>query len=150
MSLEEKLAENTAALLANTAILTKIASSAPAAADKPKGTRGKKAAEEGGEDTGGDATFDVKALAAVREEVKDWLSEFKANEADPETAERRKVLDAALIKLGGGKTPIKIADISDDAMTARVKAWIDKKNAEGRLTGPLEDDEAGAADDDEI
>lgn len=151
MALEEAIAKLCTLVERQNAILEKISAEGSAAKASSGGTtKGRGRPKKGAEDDDGEgASFDPERLAAVREKVKEWLTEFKADEDDPETAKRREVLDEALTKLGDG-TLIKIAEITDDSMTERVETWIEKKIKAGRLTPAPKAAKGKGGEDDDI
>lgn len=150
MSLEEQISRlNDNVEKQNTLLETMLSKAGAAVADKTaaKPTKTTKAKKEAAGDDDSGAGFDAEKLAEVREKVKGWLVEFKADEDDPETAKRRELLDAALTKLGDGEK-ITIAEITDDAMVARVEKWIDTKIEAGRQTPEPKKKAAKGGDDD--
>ena len=136
MSLEEKLDRLAEAVEKNTEILTKIAAGKPGSAasgdgEKPKSTRGKKAAASDDGDSGGDDdAVDAEALKKTVRRLAGWLKEFAEDEDDPENDARNEKLAEMIKKLGVAK----VSEVTTEKDRGRVEKWIDARIEEGRTT----------------
>jgi thioredoxin-like negative regulator of GroEL len=167
MSLEEALNRNSDAVEKQNELLSKMLATAAAktGATTTKATADDAAGDDADKKTSTKRTSkkaDAKKDGADVEEafndlkaaLQNWLGEFKANEADPETEARKTLLSETFKKLGVGKLP-EIAE--DREKIDKLSNWletkakpVDKGHGEGRLTAvPSDDDGAGSEDDDD-
>lgn len=167
MSLEQVIAENTAAMTKMSELMAQMlsaASGAPAVKgddeEKPKRTRTTKSKD----DAQSDSKEDEKSKAAgadektgpTYEEVKAlcsaWLGEFSKVEGDPETAARKESFKAAITKLTGKEGAL-LSDVKTEELH-RVVTWLENKKAKdnGHGAGRLTEKPAAkpASTDDEI
>lgn len=153
MSLEEALNRNSELLEKQNEILAKVLgraegnTEAAAAAEVKKTTKtaAKKTtkaakAEDTEDSSGSDVEDRVKKL---RTKLAAWLGEFKDNESDPETAERKEKLAAAF----KGLKVKNITAITTEEQIDRLEKWFEKALAKGRFTPEPDEDDSDEDDD---